>query len=285
MKNIEITNVTGAFQSMEKELVANNLLGNPYPVTYGISNDSTVEGMQSTVNLIKEVKNDDIDPSFKVPKGVNIDRTLSTSATGDATYALKAKIYEYVFQDGIENGKAKLNSIPVLQLPKLATAEEMLKVFEEQVAFAEAAINTMMIMLMTDSELTKINSLSTGLPLYRNIVNVSNGITPEQYQQLMQVEKSILENLNNSNVDYSILKTEQLLKNRIMMNSMKNIKKTLKNLTKQIVENVNVNAVPVTVGTTTAEAVKIKPVNYNVTKLTGTETGEEIVNTGVRGLY
>ena len=284
MKNIEITNVTGAFQAIEKELIANNLLGNPYPVTYGISNDSTVEGMQSTVNLIKEVKNDDIDPSFKVPKGLNIKRSLSNSAVAEETYALKAKIYEYVFQEGIENGKPKLNSIPVIELPKLDSTEEMLKVFEEQIAFAEAAINTMMIMLMTDNQLTKINSLSTGLPLYRNIVNLSNGITPEQYQQLMQVEKSILENLNNSNVDYAILKTEQLLKNRIMMSSMKNIRKTLKNLVKQLSETTT-NAVPVTVGTTTAEAVKIKPVNYNVTKLTGTETGEEVINTGVRGLY
>ena len=139
---------------------------------------------------------------------------------------------------------------------------------------------------MADKELGNVKSTMTGLPLYRCIANVSNGLTPEQLQQISQLDKTLLENFNNSNIDFNLIKTEQLVLDRIMMMSFKHMKQQLKSLIKDVKETNLTKLVPY-VENSNAEAIIVNS-KQNISKLTGTTPDSDIVSKdgmSYRGLY
>lgn len=283
MAVLETTNLTGAMNLIEKRLKEGDYFENKYPVMYGTTNDDGTDGMEPKVYRVKEASAD-ID-NTKQAKEVKIQREFKT-ADGKSTYfSIDAKVKDYIFENGLDkNGKKRYSALPMLSLPKMGT-EDLLKLSEEIITFAEGALNTVKVMLMADKELGNVKSTLTGLPLYRCIANVSNGLTPEQLQQISQLDKTLLENFNNSNIDFNVMKTEQLVLDRIMMMSLTHMKQQLKQLSKDVKETNLTKLVPY-VENANAEAIIINQ-KTNVSKLTGTTPDSEVSKDGMsyRGLY
>lgn len=283
MAVLETTNLTGAMNLIEKRLKEGDYFENKYPVMYGTTNDDGTDGMEPKVYRVKEASAD-ID-NTKQAKEVKIQREFKT-ADGKSTYfSIDAKVKDYIFENGLDkNGKKRYSALPMLSLPKMGT-EDLLKLSEEIITFAEGALNTVKVMLMADKELGNVKSTMTGLPLYRCIANVSNGLTPEQLQQISQLDKTLLENFNNSNIDFNVMKTEQLVLDRIMMMSLTHMKQQLKQLSKDVKETNLTKLVPY-VENANAEAIIINQ-KTNVSKLTGTTPDSEVSKDGMsyRGLY
>lgn len=283
MAVLETTNLTGAMNLIEKRLKEGDYFENKYPVMYGTTNDDGTDGMEPKVYRVKEASAD-ID-NTKQAKEVKIQREFKT-ADGKSTYfSIDAKVKDYIFENGLDkNGKKRYSALPMLSLPKMGT-EDLLKLSEEIITFAEGALNTVKVMLMADKELGNVKSTMTGLPLYRCIANVSNGLTPEQLQQISQLDKTLLENFNNSNIDFNVMKTEQLVLDRIMMMSFSHMKQQLKQLAKDVKETNLAKLVPY-VENANAEAIIINQ-KTNVSKLTGTTPDSEVSKDGMsyRGLY
>lgn len=283
MAVLETTNLTGAMNLIEKRLKEGDYFENKYPVMYGTTNDDGTDGMEPKVYRVKEASAD-ID-NTKQAKEVKIQREFKT-ADGKSTYfSIDAKVKDYIFENGLDkNGKKRYSALPMLSLPKMGT-EDLLKLSEEIITFAEGALNTVKVMLMADKELGNVKSTMTGLPLYRCIANVSNGLTPEQLQQISQLDKTLLENFNNSNIDFNVMKTEQLVLDRIMMMSLQHMKQQLKQLGKDVKETNLTKLVPY-VENANAEAIIINQ-KTNVSKLTGTTPDSEVSKDGMsyRGLY
>lgn len=283
MAVLETTNLTGAMNLIEKRLKEGDYFENKYPVMYGTTNDDGTDGMEPKVYRVKEASAD-ID-NTKQAKEVKIQREFKT-ADGKSTYfSIDAKVKDYIFENGLDkNGKKRYSALPMLSLPKMGT-EDLLKLSEEIITFAEGALNTVKVMLMADKELGNVKSTMTGLPLYRCIANVSNGLTPEQLQQISQLDKTLLENFNNSNIDFNVMKTEQLVLDRIMMMSFNHMKQQLKQLAKDVKETNLAKLVPY-VENANAEAIIINQ-KTNVSKLTGTTPDSEVSKDGMsyRGLY
>lgn len=283
MAVLETTNLTGAMNLIEKRLKEGDYFENKYPVMYGTTNDDGTDGMEPKVYRVKEASAD-ID-NTKQAKEVKIQREFKT-ADGKSTYfSIDAKVKDYIFENGLDkNGKKRYSALPMLSLPKMGT-EDLLKLSEEIITFAEGALNTVKVMLMADKELGNVKSTMTGLPLYRCIANVSNGLTPEQLQQISQLDKTLLENFNNSNIDFNVMKTEQLVLDRIMMMSLQHMKQQLKQLGKDVKETNLAKLVPY-VENANAEAIIINQ-KTNVSKLTGTTPDSEVSKDGMsyRGLY
>ena len=283
MAVLETTNLTGAMNLIEKRLKEGDYFENKYPVMYGTTNDDGTDEMEPKVYRVKEASAD-ID-NTKQAKEVKIQREFKT-ADGKSTYfSIDAKVKDYIFENGLDkNGKKRYSALPMLSLPKMGT-EDLLKLSEEIITFAEGALNTVKVMLMADKELGNVKSTMTGLPLYRCIANVSNGLTPEQLQQISQLDKTLLENFNNSNIDFNVMKTEQLVLDRIMMMSLQHMKQQLKQLGKDVKETNLTKLVPY-VENANAEAIIINQ-KTNVSKLTGTTPDSEVSKDGMsyRGLY
>lgn len=283
MAVLETTNLTGAMNLIEKRLKEGDYFENKYPVMYGTTNDDGTDGMEPKVYRVKEASAD-ID-NTKQAKEVKIQREFKT-ADGKSTYfSIDAKVKDYIFENGLDkNGKKRYSALPMLSLPKMGT-EDLLKLSEEIITFAEGALNTVKVMLMADKELGNVKSTMTGLPLYRCIANVSNGLTPEQLQQISQLDKTLLENFNNSNIDFNVMKTEQLVLDRVMMMSLTHMKQQLKQLSKDVKETNLTKLVPY-VENANAEAIIINQ-KTNVSKLTGTTPDSEVSKDGMsyRGLY
>lgn len=283
MAVLETTNLTGAMNLIEKRLKEGDYFENKYPVMYGTTNDDGTDGMEPKVYRVKEASSD-VD-NTKQAKEVKIQRDFKT-ADGKSTYfSIDAKVKDYIFENGVDkNGKKQFSALPMLYLPKMGT-EDLLKLAEEIVTFAEGAMNTVKVMLMADKDLGNVKSIMTGLPLYRCIANVSNGLTPEQLAQISALDKTLLENFNNSNIDFNIMKTEQLVLDRIMMMSFKNMKQQLKLLRKDVNETNLTKLVPY-VENANAEAIIINQ-KTNVSKLTGTTPDSEVSKDGMsyRGFY
>lgn len=270
MAVLETTNLTGAMNLIEKRLKEGEYFENKYPVMYGTTNDDGTDGMEPKVYRVKE-SSGDIN-NTKQAKEVKISRDFKTVDSKSTSFSLEAKIKDYIFENGVDkNGKKQFSSLPMLYLPKMGT-EELLKLSEEIVTFAEGALNTIKVMLMADKELGNVKSVMTGLPLYRCIANVSNGLTPEQLHQISELDKTLLENFNNSNIDFNVMKTEQLVLDRIMMMSFSHMKQQLKQLGKDIKET-NLNKLVPYVENSNAEAIIVNHKN-NVSKLTGTATAD-----------
>ena len=283
MAVLETTNLTGAMNLIEKRLKEGDYFENKYPVMYGTTNDDGTDGMEPKVYRVKEASSD-VD-NTKQAKEVKIERDFKTTDGKSTYFSINAKVKDYIFENGVDkNGKKQFSALPMLSLPKMGT-EDLLKLAEEIVTFAEGAMNTVKVMLMADKDLGNVKSIMTGLPLYRCIANVSNGLTPEQLQQISILDKTLLENFNNSNIDFNIMKTEQLVLDRIMMMSFKNMKQQLKTLRKDVNETNLTKLVPY-VENANAEAIIINQ-KTNVSKLTGTTPDSEASKDGMsyRGFY
>lgn len=283
MAVLETTNLTGAMNLIEKRLKEGDYFENKYPVMYGTTNDDGSDGMEPKVYRVKEASAD-ID-NTKQAKEVKIQRDFKSVDGKSIYFSIDAKIKDYIFENGLDkNGKKRYSALPMLSLPKMGT-EDLLKLGEEIVTFAEGALNTIKVMLMADKELGNVKSVITGLPLYRCIANVSNGLTPEQLQQISQLDKTLLENFNNSNIDFNVMKTEQLVLDRIMMMSLGHMKQQLKQLGKDLKDTNLTKLVPY-VENANAEAIIINQ-KTNVSKLTGTTPDSEVSKDGMsyRGFY
>ena len=283
MAVLETTNLTGAMNLIEKRLKEGDYFENKYPVMYGTTNDDGSDGMEPKVYRVKEASAD-ID-NTKQAKEVKIQRDFKSVDGKSIYFSIDAKIKDYIFENGLDkNGKKRYSALPMLSLPKMGT-EDLLKLGEEIVTFAEGALNTIKVMLMADKELGNVKSVITGLPLYRCIANVSNGLTPEQLQQISQLDKTLLENFNNSNIDFNVMKTEQLVLDRIMMMSLNHMKQQLKQLGKYLKDTNLTKLVPY-VENANAEAIIINQ-KTNVSKLTSTTSDSEVSKDGMsyRGFY
>ena len=277
MAVLETTNLTGAMNLIEKRLKEGDYFENKYPVMYGTTNDDGSDGMEPKVYRVKEASAD-ID-NTKQAKEVKIQRDFKSVDGKSIYFSIDAKIKDYIFENGLDkNGKKKYSALPMLSLPKMGT-EDLLKLAEEIVTFAEGALNTVKVMLMADKELGNVKSVMTGLPLYRCIANVSNGLTPEQLQQISALDKTLLENFNNSNIDFNVMKTEQLVLDRIMMMSFSHMKQQLKQLGKDVKDTNLAKLVPY-VENANAEAIIINQ-KTNVSKLTGTTPDSEVSKDGM----
>ena len=283
MAVLETTNLTGAMNLIEKRLKEGDYFENKYPVMYGTTNDDGSDSMEPKVYRVKEASAD-ID-NTKQAKEVKIQRDFKSVDGKSIYFSIDAKIKDYIFENGLDkNGKKRYSALPMLLLPKMGT-EDLLKLAEEIVTFAEGALNTVKVMLMADKELGNVKSVMTGLPLYRCIANVSNGLTPEQLQQISALDKTLLENFNNSNIDFNVMKTEQLVLDRIMMMSFSHMKQQLKQLGKDVKDTNLAKLVPY-VENANAEAIIINQ-KTNVSKLTGTTSDSEVSKDGMsyRGFY
>ena len=297
MAVLETTNLTGAMNLIEKRLKEGDYFENKYPVMYGTTNDDGSDGMEPKVYRVKEASadidntkqakevNQLIETLDKEHEEVKIQRDFKSVDGKSIYFSIDAKIKDYIFENGLDkNGKKRYSALPMLSLPKMGT-EDLLKLGEEIVTFAEGALNTIKVMLMADKELGNVKSVITGLPLYRCIANVSNGLTPEQLQQISQLDKTLLENFNNSNIDFNVMKTEQLVLDRIMMMSLNHMKQQLKQLGKYLKDTNLTKLVPY-VENANAEAIIINQ-KTNVSKLTSTTSDSEVSKDGMsyRGFY
>ena len=281
---VETTNLTGAMNLIEKRLKEGEYFENKYPVMYGTTNDDGTDGMEPKVYRVKEASGD-VD-NTKQAKEVKIQRDYKSPDGKSIYFSIDAKVKDYIFENGVDkNGKKQFSALPMLYLPKMGT-EDLLKLAEDIITFSEGALNTVKVMLMADKELGNVKSTMTGLPLYRCIANVSNGLTPEQLQQISQLDKTLLENFNNSNIDFNLIKTEQLVLDRTMMMSFKHMKQQLKSLIKDVKETNLTKLVPY-VENSNAEAIIVNS-KQNISKLTGTTPDSDIVSKdgmSYRGLY